>query len=46
MTEPGSVLLDRAQIDEAFTALGDWLVRRGVVADGFIVGGAYLTVPL
>jgi hypothetical protein len=40
VTEPGSVLLDRAQIEQAFTALGDRLVRRGVVADVFIIGGA------
>jgi hypothetical protein len=39
VTEPGSVLLDRAQIEQAFTALGDRLVRRGVVADVFIIGG-------
>ena len=31
MTESGSVLLDRAQIERALTALGDRLVRRGVV---------------
>jgi hypothetical protein len=44
VTEPGSVLLDRAQIEEAFTALGDRLVRRGVVADVFIVGGAAMAL--
>ena len=44
MTEPGSVLLDRAQIERAFTALGDRLVRRGVVADVFIVGGAAMAL--
>lgn len=33
MTEPGSVLLDRAQIERAFTALGDRLVRRGDVLE-------------
>ena len=36
MTEPGSVLLDRAQLERAFTALGERLVRRGVVADVFV----------
>jgi hypothetical protein len=44
VTEPGSVLLDRAQIERAFTALGDRLVRRGVVADVFVVGGAAMAL--
>ena len=44
MTEPGSVLLDRAQIEQAFTALGDRLVRRGVVADVFVIGGAAMAL--
>ena len=44
MTEPGSVLLDRAHIEQAFTALGDRLVRRGVVADVFIIGGAAMAL--
>ena len=44
MTDPGSVLLDRAQLERAFTALGDRLVRRGVVADVFIVGGAAMAL--
>jgi predicted nucleotidyltransferase len=44
VTEPGSVLLDRAQIERAFTALGDRLVQRGVVADVFIVGGAAMAL--
>jgi predicted nucleotidyltransferase len=44
VTEPGSVLLDRAQIEQAFNALGDRLVRRGVVADVFIVGGAAMAL--
>ena len=38
MTDPGNVLLGRAQPERAFTALGDRRVRRGVVADVFIVG--------
>jgi hypothetical protein len=33
VTEPGSVLLDRAQIERAFAALGDRLVRRGDVLE-------------
>ncbi len=44
MTEPGSVLLDRAQLERAFTALGERLVRRGVVADVFVVGGAAMAL--
>jgi hypothetical protein len=41
VTEPRSVRLDRAQLERAFTALGERLVRRGVVAaDVFVVGGA------
>ncbi len=44
MTEPGSVLLDRAQIERTFTALGDRLVQRGVVADVFIVDGAAMAL--
>ena len=40
MTEPDDVLLGRAEIERAFTALGERLVRRGVVADVFVVGGA------
>jgi len=44
VTEPGNVLLDRAQIERAFTALGDRLVQRGVVADVFIVGGAAMAL--
>ena len=44
MTDPGGVLLDREQLERAFTALGDRLVRRGVVADVFIVGGAAMAL--
>ena len=44
MTEPASVLLDRAQLERAFTALGERMVRRGVVADVFIVGGAAMAL--
>jgi predicted nucleotidyltransferase len=40
MTEPGSVLLGREQLGQAFTALGERLVRRGVVADIFVGGAA------
>lgn len=44
MTEPGGVLFDRAQLERAFSALGDRLVRRGVVADVFVVGGAAMAL--
>ena len=44
MTEPGSVLLDRVQLERAFTALGERLVRRGVVADVFVVDGAAMAL--
>ena len=44
MTDPGNVLLDRAQLERAFTALGNRLVRRGMVADVFIVGGAAMAL--
>jgi len=44
VTDPGNVLLDRAQLERAFTALGDRLVRRGMVADVFIVGGAAMAL--
>lgn len=40
MTDPGGILLDRAGLERAFTMLGDRLVRRGVVADLFVVGGS------
>jgi hypothetical protein len=44
MTDAGSVLLDRAQSERAFTALGERLARRGVVADVFVVGGAAMAL--
>ena len=44
MTEPRSVLFDRAQLERAFTALGERLVLRGVVADVFVVGGAVMAL--
>jgi hypothetical protein len=44
MTDPGDVLLDRVQLKRAFTALGERLLRRGVVADIFIVGGAAMAL--
>ena len=44
MTGPDGVLLDRIQLERAFTALGDRLARRHVVADIFIVGGAAMAL--
>jgi hypothetical protein len=44
MSEPGEVLLGRAELEQAFTALGERLARRGVVADVFIVGGAAMAL--
>jgi hypothetical protein len=38
--EADSVLFGRAELERAFTALGERLVRRRVVADISIVGGA------
>ena len=40
MTEADDVLFGRAELERAFTALGERLARRGVVADVFVVGGA------
>jgi len=44
VTEPDNILLGRAEIERAFTALGERLVRRGVVADVFVVGGAAMAL--
>ena len=44
MTEPPDVLFGRAEIERAFTALGERLARRGVVADVFVVGGAAMAL--
>ncbi|HET9894951.1 MAG TPA: DUF6036 family nucleotidyltransferase [Streptosporangiaceae bacterium] len=43
MTEPGP-LLDRDSIKDAFRRLGDRLVRRGVVADIYVIGGAAMAL--
>jgi predicted nucleotidyltransferase len=37
-------LLDRAAIQQAFRLLGDRLVRRGVVADVYVFGGAAMAL--
>jgi hypothetical protein len=44
VSRPGDVLFGRAEIERAFTALGERLVRRGVVADVFVVGGAAMAM--
>jgi hypothetical protein len=44
MSEADSILFGRAELERAFTALGERLVRRGVVADIFIVGGAAMAL--
>ena len=44
MTGPDDVLFGRAEIERAFTALGERLARRGVVADVFVVGGAAMAL--
>jgi hypothetical protein len=42
MTDDG--LLGRAELERAFSALGDRPARRGLVADLFIVGGAAMAL--
>jgi len=44
VSQAGDVLLGRAELEQAFTALGERLARRGVVADVFIVGGAAMAL--
>jgi predicted nucleotidyltransferase len=44
VNDPDAVLLGRAELERAFTALGQRLVRRGVVADLFVVGGAAMAL--
>lgn len=38
------VLFGRPELEQAFTALGDRLARRGIVADIFVVGGAAMAL--
>ena len=38
------ILLDRTGLERAFTALGERLLRRGVTADLFVVGGAAMAL--
>jgi predicted nucleotidyltransferase len=44
LTGSDGVLMGRAELERAFTRLGDRLVRRGVVADVFVVGGAAMAL--
>jgi predicted nucleotidyltransferase len=44
MSAADGVLLGRAELERAFTALGERLARRGVVADVFVVGGAAMAL--
>lgn len=44
MSGSDGVLMGRLELERAFTHLGDRLVRRGVVADIFIVGGAAMAL--
>ena len=44
MSSPDDVLLGRAELERAFTALGERLARRAVVADVFVVGGAAMAL--
>jgi predicted nucleotidyltransferase len=38
------ILLDRSGLERAFTALGERLLRRGVTADLFVIGGAAMAL--
>jgi hypothetical protein len=44
VSEPDDVLLGRAELERAFTNLGERLARRGVVGDVFVVGGAAMAL--
>jgi hypothetical protein len=44
VTGADDVLFGRAEMERAFTALGERLQRRGVVADVFVVGGAAMAL--
>ncbi|MER7455866.1 hypothetical protein [Micromonospora sp. NPDC126480] len=44
MSGSDGVLMGRAELERAFTRLGERLVRRGVVADIFVVGGAAMAL--
>ena len=44
MSDADDVLLGRAELERAFTALGERLARRGVITGIFIVGGAAMAL--
>jgi predicted nucleotidyltransferase len=44
MSGDDDVLLGRAELEQAFTALGERLASRGVIADVFVVGGAAMAL--
>jgi predicted nucleotidyltransferase len=44
MSGDDDVLLGRAELERAFTALGERLASRGVIADVFVVGGAAMAL--
>ena len=44
MSQADDVLLGRAELERAFSALGERLAHRGVVADIFVVGGAAMAL--
>jgi hypothetical protein len=44
MSQPDDALLGRADLERAFTNLGERLARRGVVADVFVVSGAAMAL--
>jgi hypothetical protein len=41
---PGDLLFGRAELEQACTALGERLARRGVAADVFVVGGVAMAL--
>ena len=44
MSEADNILFGRAELERAFTALGERLVRGGIVAGIFMVGGAAMAL--
>jgi hypothetical protein len=46
MTDAGGILMGRTELERTFTALGERLARRGVIADLFVVGGAAIALGL
>jgi Nucleotidyltransferase of unknown function (DUF6036) len=44
VSDADDVLLGRVELERAFTALGERLAKRGVVADLFVVGGAAMAL--